>query len=135
MTLREIYTALEGFAQTIPDIKLCIENDVLRLNETREAKYAVFAITQNEHTSEQGWMTYGLNLFYIDRLVNSEDNEVQVQSHAIEILRQILKMAVENGIAVGEARYTAFHQRFQDLCTGAVATATFTVPDSDCVEL
>lgn len=135
MTLRELYTALEGYAMSIPDIRACVENDITKLNEMRPVQYGVFGITQNEHTSRQGWVTFSLNLFYIDREVNSEDNGLQIQSHAIEVLRQILKMALEDGIDVGEARYNVFAHRFQDLCSGAYCAVSFTMADSDCVEL
>lgn len=135
MTLRELYTALEGYALSIPDIRTTVENDVTRLNEMREVQYGVFAITQNSHSSRQGWMVFNLNIFYIDRLVNSQDNEVQIQSHAIEVLKAVIKKAAEDGIQVGDATYTSFHDRFQDLCSGAYAALTFTVPDSECVEI
>lgn len=135
MTLREVFTALEGYALSVPDIRTTVRNNVTKLNEMRPVEYGVFAITQNEHTSRPGWMVYNLNLFYIDRLVNSTDNELEIQSHGIEVLKSILKMAAEDGMEVGEARYTCFADRFQDFCSGVYVNATFTVPESDCVEL
>lgn len=135
MTLRELFTVLERYAASVPDIRTTVENNVTKLNEMRAVEYGVFAITQGEHTSREGWTAYSLNLFYIDRLVNGQDNELEIQSHAIEVLKGILKMAGEGGIDVGEARFTAFTDRFQDLCAGAYAAAVFTVPESDCVEL
>lgn len=118
----------------LPDIRSTVENDITKLNEMREAKYGVFGITQNEHSSDTSTMSFSLNLFYIDRLLNSADNEVAIQSHAIEMLRQILNMASEQGCYFTEARYTSFTQRFQDLCAGAWVVVTFRFPISDCVE-
>ena len=94
MTLRELYNLLEGIALQVPDIRVTVENDILKVNEMRDVKYGIFGITQNAHTANQDSIRFSLNLFYIDRLVNSQDNEVQIQSHAIEILRQILLKAV-----------------------------------------
>lgn len=125
---------LEDCAMQIPDIRMCVENDITKLNEMREAKYAAFGITQEQHTSDLSTVNFTLNLFYIDRLQNSQDNEVAVQSHAIEMLRQIVNMASERGCYYTEARYTAFTERFQDLCAGAWAVVTFRFPVSDCVE-
>lgn len=134
MTLRELYTLLEDCAMQLPDIRTCVENDITRLNEMREAKYAVFGITQEQHTSDISTMSFTLNLFYIDRLVNSQDNEVAIQSHAIEMLRQVVNMASERGCYSTEVRYDTFTQRFMDECAGAWAVVTFRFPISDCVE-
>ena len=133
MTLREIYTYLESLAQDIPDIRTTLENDVLKLNTMRGVEYGVFAVTQNTHTSSPGWMRFNLNLFYIDRLTNSGDNEVQVQSHAIEVLQNLLRKAEE--LQVDEVRYTTFTNRFQDLCAGAWAEVVLETPESECAEL
>lgn len=134
MTLRELYTALEGYALSIPDIRTTVENDVLKINQMRSVEYGVFAITQNSHSSDSERLTFNLNLFYIDRLVNSGENEVQIQSHAIDMLRQVLNLAAEDGLLVGDAQYNTFTQRFQDLCAGAWVTVSFAFPVSDCVE-
>ena len=133
MTLRELYTFIEECVAQIPDIKTTIENDLLKINEMRDVKYGVFAITQNQHTSTLEYMRFSLNLFYIDRLVNSQDNEVQIQSHAIEILRQLLRK-LEDTLSVSDAQYNVFSQRFQDLCAGAWAVVTISVPVSDCTD-
>ena len=104
MTLRELYTAIEGVAQSVPDVRTIIENDILKLNTMRKAEYSVFGITQESHTSSDGWMSFTLNLFFIDRLLNAGDNELEVQSHAIEVLRAIIMRlgeSVEVGTRVG----------------------------------
>lgn len=135
MTLREIYTAIEDIARQIPDVRTIIENDITRLNEHRQAEYGVFGITQDTHTSSQGWMGFTLNLFFIDRLVNSLDNEVEIQSHAIDVLRAIV-MRLRESMGVAESvRYTCFTERFQDLCAGAWAVVTVQTPASDCNDI
>jgi len=135
MTLREIYTYLEDIALTVPDVRTVVENDVLKINEMREIEYGVFAITQNSHASEEGWMNYNLNLFYIDRLMNSQDNEVQIQSHGIEMLRQILAVAGDGDVEVESGQYNTFTQRFQDLCAGAWVTVNIRTPEGICTEI
>lgn len=136
MTLKRLFEELEGVALQIPDIRTCVRNDVTRLNEMRSVEYGVFAITQASHSYQDGAMTYNLNLFYIDRLVNSEDNELEIQSHGIEILKKIIKLAKEGGlIGVGNASFTCLTQRFQDLCAGAWTTVAFTFMESECADL
>ena len=135
MTLRELYTAIEEIALAVPCVKTAIENDVLKLNTMPEVKYGVFAITPEQHTSTEGWINFTLNLFYIDRLVNSDDNEVEIQSHAIEVLRAIV-LKIEESLAISETvRYTAFTRRFQDDCAGAWAVVTIQTPASDCTDI
>lgn len=132
MTLKELVEFIEGIALQVPCVKTTVRNNVLRLNEMREVEYGVFAITQESHTSSQGWNSFTLNLFYIDRLVNSQDNELDIQSHAIEVLRGVV-MKIEESLAVAEqVRFTAFTNRFQDLCAGAWAVVTIQTPASEC---
>ena len=136
MTLREIYTAIEGVAQQVPCIKTTLENDVLRLNEMVSVQYGVFAIVPGTHSGTDGWMTYSLNLFYIDRLTNDQDNETEIQSHAIEVLRAILMRVNEEAMPVNDGvRYTAFTRRFQDLCAGAWAEVSVQTPVGDCNDI
>lgn len=135
MTLKEIVEFIEGIALQVPCVKTSVRNNVLRLNQMAEVKYGVFAITQESHTSSQGWNTFNLNLFYIDRLVNSEDNELEIQSHAIEVLRAIV-MKIEESLSVSEqVRYSCFTERFQDTCAGAWAVVTIQTPASDCNDI
>lgn len=134
MTLREILDELRRVAESVPDIRTVVVNDITRLNEMREARYSVFGITQGVHTSSRGWMGWTLNLFFIDRLLNSRENEVEIQSHAIEVLRAVV-MRMGERVEVGQVRYTVFTERFQDLCAGAWAEVTFQTPASDCNDI
>lgn len=134
MTLRGLYDRLESVALSIPDIRSVVENDVLRLNEMRDIKYGVFAIQQERHTSNDVQAEFTLDLYCIDRLVNSGENEVGIQSHAIDVLRAILNKIGEDMEVYGIS-YLPFTYRFQDLCAGAMATATFVIPLSECNEI
>lgn len=134
MTLREVYTMLEDIAMQVPDIRTCVVNDILKINEMRDIEYGVFGVTQNQHTTDQAMMRFSLNLFYVDRLVNSQANEVEIQSHGIEILRQIL-LKVSESVAVTDIQFTTFTQRFQDLCAGTWAMANISCPIDDCAEI
>ena len=124
MTLRELYTMIEGIAREVPDVRTILENDMLKLNEEREAKYGVFGITQEPHTGSLGWITYTLNLFFVDRLVNGQDNEVEIQSPAIEVLRAIIMRVEENVPLSGQVR-----------CAGAWAVVSIQAPVSDCNDI
>lgn len=136
MTLRQLYDAIEQVARLVPNIRSIVENDMLRLNERRDVAYCVFGIQQESHTTYEDKMVSNLNLYFVDRLVNSGENEVEIQSHAIEVLRAIVKKVVEDDIAeVERATFFPFTYRFQDLCAGAWLNASFIVPLSDCNEI
>lgn len=138
LSLKSLMDSLEQFALAIPDVRSCVKNDIVRLNEMRSVEYGVFGITQNEHTyaPSTSRMTYSLNLFYIDRLVNDGENEIEVQSHGIEVLKAVLKRAQQEGLVdFGEARFSVLTQRFQDLCAGAWATVQVSYIESYCGEL
>lgn len=137
-TLKQLVYDLTATAEQIPDIRTVVKNDITRLNEMREVEYGVFGITQNEHSfnPRTGAMTYSLNLFYIDRLLNSEDNELEIQSHGIEVLKSVLKFGQQNGgVQVGDARIAVLTQRFQDLCAGAWVSVNFTISEGYCEDL
>lgn len=134
MTLRGIYEALEEVSLSVPDVLTFIPNDITRLNEMRNVKYGVVGVTQNQHSCDREFMRYSLNIFYVDRLLNSGDNEVEIQSHAIEVLRAILMRAREE-LDLEEVRYDTFIDRFQDTCTGAWATVTIRTPEGDCIDI
>lgn len=135
MNLIDVFRLIEDIAGKLPDVHTVVENDVLRLNELREARYSVVAITQNEHTFSKGERRYNLNIFFIDRLLDSGENELEVQSHAIECLRGIVLALGERVAIEDSSRYVTFTQRFQDLCAGAYVNVIVVVPDSVCIEI
>lgn len=139
MTLVEIYKKLSEIALSQPGIETVILNDVYKLNEFSSIKYGVFAITQQQHYEDGEFRYYSLNLFAIDRLLEHLSNDIDIQSSAIEVLHNVIRMFVEDvetDVEVeGNIQYQSFTQRFTDECAGVYASLTLRVPiDSLCGE-
>jgi hypothetical protein len=137
MTLQDLIQDIESIAGGQPSVQMIVENDVYKLNERADARYGVFAFTQETHSTspDSDYITYNLILYYIDRLTDDERNEVEVQSTGVQVLGNILASLAERVVRVGDYNMQPFRQRFADVCAGVFArVAITTLKDTLCAE-
>lgn len=129
MTLLETIRTIENVALQQASINTVVENDVFKLNDMPDVKYAVFAFTQGQHTSTTSgdFTTYGFSLFYVDRLNEDRSNQVQIQSTGERTLRNILLILADAGIDASQYTVQPFNQRFADECAGVYCDVQLTV--------
>lgn len=130
MTLRDTVKIIEALASAEPAVAMIVRNDIFRLNTMPDARYSVFAWTQQQHTVPVSGdlMRYTFNLYYVDRLTEDRGNELEVQSTAVQVLTNILRGLPEKRVYIGgDAAVRTFNQRFADECAGAFATVTLEV--------
>ena len=127
MTLFEIINKLKDIAISKPNINFVGDGDVYTLNSLPNIDYSVFFITQNDHSIYQDTITYSLNLFYIDRISDSEDNVLNIQSDGMLQLTNIINTLVfsEDVDVDGDITFVPFIQRFADNCSGVYCTVRF----------
>ena len=132
MTLFEIINKLKDIAISKPNINFVGDGDVYTLNSLPNIDYSVFFITQNDHSIYQDTITYSLNLFYIDRISDSEDNVLNIQSDGMLQLTNVINTLVfsEDVDVDGEITFTPFIQRFADQCAGVYCTVRFIVDNN-----
>ena len=132
MTLFEIINKLKDIAISKPNINYVGDGDVYTLNSLPNIDYSVFFITQNDHSIYQDTITYSLNLFYIDRISDSEDNVLNIQSDGMLQLMNVINTLVfsEDVDVDGEISFTPFIQRFADQCAGVYCTVRFIVDNN-----
>ena len=132
MTLFEIINKLKYIAINKPNINYVGDGDVYVLNSLPNIDYSVFFITQNDHSIYQDTITYSLNLFYIDRISDSEDNTLNIQSDGMLQLTNVINTLVfsEDVDVEGEITFTPFIQRFADQCAGVYCTVRFIVDNN-----
>ena len=132
MTLFEIINKLKSIAINKPNINFVGDGDVYTLNSLPNIDYSVFFITQNDHSIYQDTITYSLNLFYIDRISDSEDNVLNIQSDGMLQLTNVINTLVfsEDVDVEGEISFTPFIQRFADQCAGVYCTVRFVVDNN-----
>lgn len=113
---------------------------VYELNDATIKNYPVIFVTPTgTQDIFDNYTTYELVVFYIDRLLEGNYNAIDVQSAAVEVLKNILKkVGNENGVVeVSDYTITVFieQERFKDRCTGAYANVRISVVnDSTCVD-
>ena len=132
MTLFELINKLKDIAISKPNINFVGDGDVYTLNSLPNIDYSVFFITQNDHSIYQDTITYSLNLFYIDRISDSEDNVLNIQSDGILQLTNVINTLVfsEDVDVDGEISFVPFIQRFADQCAGVYCTVRFVVDNN-----
>ena len=132
MTLFELINKLKDIAISKPNINYVGDGDVYTLNSLPNIDYSVFFITQNDHSIYQDTITYNLNLFYIDRISDSEDNTLNIQSDGMLQLTNIINTLVfsEDVDVDGDINFVPFIQRFADNCSGVYCSVRFIVDNN-----
>ena len=138
MNLKEVIDSLNSIALSQPDINSYVKSgNIYDLNENRDAKYSVFCVTQGTHSYdfEGGFNTFNFILYYVDRLQSDADNKIEIQSTALESLKNIIRVfRKENDIELSTASFEVFTESFSALCAGAYATISVIVYDDNCTE-
>ena len=138
MTLFDIIRNLQAIAAQEPSVRSVSDGDIYdALNAAVDIKYGVFHITQDTHTTNGDLDVWGLNLFYIDRLLDNGENRLSIQSAGITILENVLKRFADTFGAeyMNNIVYTPFTQRFKDNCAGVFCKISIsTVMDNLCAE-
>lgn len=139
MTLKQIFDRLNELALKQPSISEVIKSgNVYDLNGMRNAHYAVFCAVQDVHSSDiaNSTNTYNFFLYYIDRLASDKNNKIDIQSTAIETLKNIIHNLYETeDVEFSSVTYTPFTDSFDSVCAGAYATLGIIVPDDGCLEV
>ena len=138
MTLFDIIRNLQAIAAQEPSVRSVSDGDIYdALNAAVDIKYGVFHITQDTHTTNGDLDVWGLNLFYIDRLLDNGENRLSIQSAGITILENVLRNFADTFGAeyMNNIVYTPFTQRFKDNCAGVFCKISIsTVMDNLCAE-
>ena len=138
MTLFDIIRNLQAIAAQEPSVRSVSDGDIYdALNAAVDIRYGVFHITQDTHTTNGDLDVWGLNLFYIDRLLDNGENRLSIQSAGITILENVLRNFADTFGAeyMNNIVYTPFTQRFKDNCAGVFCKISIsTVMDNLCAE-
>lgn len=138
MTLQEIINGFNEISLKQPSIKEFISSgNIYSLSKERNARFGVFCCTQGTHSTNlvDGYSTYNLFLYYVDRLKSDETNKLEIQSVAIETLKNIIKTFVNKyDVEISTADFEVFTERFSEMCAGAYATVSVVTYSDNCVD-
>ena len=132
MTLLEVIGRIEDVAKSQPSVNMIVRSDVFRISSAPERRYGIFSWTQMQHSGEMSddLITYRFSLFYVDRLMENRQNEVEIQSVGIQTLDNIVRQLDDIGISAESWTFRTFTQRFLDECAGVWCEVGFQVPVS-----
>lgn len=138
MTLKEIIDVLNEISIEQPSIREYIKSgNIYDLNSERSAKFGVFCVTQGTHSANivDGYSTYNLFLYYVDRLASDNSNKIEIQSTGMEVLKNILRVFREDyDVEITTADFDVFTERFSEECAGCYATISIIAFEDNCID-
>ena len=121
MTYYEIISNLKACALEEPNINFVGSKDIYELNSLPTIEYNVFYITPNTFSVDEDTITYSLNLYFVSRWDETDNNQLEEQSAGMLALQNIINrfnnLYPEVEIAY-PLIYTPFYQKFKDITCG-----------------
>jgi len=123
MNLKNSLEFINTVYQNHPLINDSWVGSIYDLNGRKNIKYPVASVAATDVTTQAHSIVYTLYLYYADRLTKDRSNTVDVQTVAINTLREVINYLQNNSDAfeVQSTNITLFEQKFQDECAGAYA--------------
>ena len=133
MTYYEIINNLKACALEEPNINFVGSKDIYELNSLPTIEYNVFYITPNSFSVNEDTITYSLNLYFVSRWDETDNNQLEEQSAGMLALQNIINrfnnLYPEVEIAY-PLIYTPFYQKFKDITCGVFVRADFQVDNT-----
>ena len=136
MKLRQLYDKIVSLSKmSDPNVGDCFYGDVYQLNHIQTVKYPSVVVTNSNHNGSMDdyYFEYRLNIFYIDRLTDNQENKIDIHSAAITFLNTLVK-ELDEDLIIRNYEINCFNERFNDMCAGAYVTLYLRLPISDCYE-
>lgn len=132
MTYLEIIESIKSALSSQPNVHTVVDEFTDLNRETIE--YGAGVLQTREHQRNGDFMTYNFWLGYVDRLVDGEYNEIEIQSTGIQILNNVLNILLQKidyADIVG-GTFVPFNQRFLARTAGVYCNLSITIPIGDC---
>ena len=129
--IKVLVDTIRKIGEAIPNINTVILSDIYQLNSLPDVEYSCFCITQGRHRADDEYFYFNFVLFYVDRLLVDKSNQLEIQSHGIQLLKTVTDKLDELGLIInGETDriFQVFTQRFSDECAGAFVELEIQVP-------
>jgi hypothetical protein len=138
MTYYELLSNLKKIALRQANVNFAGSKDLYELNSLPDIDYNVFYITPNEFRLNEDTIEYSLNLFFISRWDETQENQNMIHSEGITVLNNIINTfdkEYPEAALLRPGLFRVFYQRFKDVCAGVYLTITFELPlNGLCVE-
>ena len=124
MNLYTILNTIESIANKHKLVEQYKAGDVYRIMNNATNTYPSVVLTADSlQTNSQDYSTLTGYVFFIDRLTDTEDNKIEIQTNSVNVINDIFnKLSEINGIYVTmPLQFTFFTEKFADLTCGAYA--------------
>lgn len=124
MNLYTILNTIESIANKHKLVEQYKAGDVYRIMNNATNTYPSVVLTADSlQTNSQDYSTLTGYIFFIDRLTDTEDNKIEIQTNSVNVINDIFnKLSEINGIYVTmPLQFTFFTEKFADLTCGAYA--------------
>ena len=124
MNLYTILNTIESIANKHKLVEQYKAGDVYRIMNNATNTYPSVVLTADSlQTNSQDYSTLTGYVFFIDRLTDTEDNKLEIQTNSVNVINDIFnKLSEINGIYVTmPLNFTFFTEKFADLTCGAYA--------------
>lgn len=131
LTYWDVIEELKKSALEEPNINFAGSKDIYNLNSIPDIDYDVFYITPNQHTWNEDTVRYSLNLYYISRWDESDNNQLIIHSRGMIKLQNIVNRFSDRYPELQisyPGRFTLFYQKFKDMTAGVYLTIEFILP-------
>lgn len=117
-----------------PNVNSFFEGDVYEISHRQDVEFSTMVLTHQTHNinNGEGFEVFGMNLFYVDRLTSDNDNRLDVQSHAIQVLNSVVNQIEEQGLIIDNYQVNEFTERFNEECAGAFVSLQIRTDLNDC---
>ena len=104
------------------------EGDVYEILNSKQHRYPAVVVTP-ETVNSSGTDTETLNavLFYVDRLTDTQENKLSIQSQGMSVLKQIIDKCSDT-FTVENYTFTPFTEKFTDECAGVFVNINVNYP-------
>lgn len=131
LTYYDVIEELKKCAMEEPNINFTGSKDIYNLNSIPDIDYDVFYITPNPHRLSEDTVRYSLNLYYISRWDDTDNNQLIIHSRGMIKLANIVKRFNDRFPEVQinfPGTFVTFYQKFKDLTAGVYLTLEFILP-------
>lgn len=138
MTLYEIIHHLIDCAAAQPNINTTLTDNIYQLNTMGDVEYTAVCVSFVRCSTTEDIDNYTLNIFYVDRLNENRNNQVDIQNMGVLVLRNIINRfnSIDDETQVDyEYQITPFYEKFTADCSGVFATINVTTPTIGLCEL
>lgn len=137
MNLRKLFDKIDEYVhESDPNVGDVLYGDIYQLNHLQTISYPAVVVTCGQHRSliDDGFFIYRLNIFYVERLMDNENNKIDIHAVGINFMNALIRHLADE-LIVNDYTINCFNQRFNDWCAGVYANIMIQIPISECYEI